>query len=208
MRSAIGFVRRCAAVVGVAAMLASCGATRVVTQTETSTQTITSTTTSTRTQLIHPATTTVTQATTTAGAPATPAAPNGGSVLSVHDFSGNTLDVSADVVADPATPVDAAVANLPARSRLIAVEFTLKGGGPGTVSSDANNDATVIGSDQQAYTASFDPVTDCTNFAQGTFTINPGNTERGCVVYQMPNGVTVNSVQFSLGNGTVEFNSR
>jgi len=90
----------------------------------------------------------------------------------------------------------------------VAVELTLKGDGPGTISSDANSNTTVIGSDSQAYTASFDAVAECTNFSSGEYALLAGDSERGCVVSQLPEGVTVKSVQFSLGNGTVQFNNR
>jgi hypothetical protein len=90
----------------------------------------------------------------------------------------------------------------------VALVVTLKDEGPGTISSDANTDMTVIGSDSQAYTASFNSVAECTNFSHGAYTLLAGDTERGCAVFELPDGVTVKSMQFSLGNGSVQFNNR
>jgi hypothetical protein len=71
----------------------------------------------------------------------------------------------------------------------------------GTISDDANNDTQVIGTDNQAYLVDFDSVTECTNFSYGEYTLAPGETESGCVLFQIPLGVNVKLVQFSLGYG-------
>jgi hypothetical protein len=89
----------------------------------------------------------------------------------------------------------------------VALEVTLTSSGPGTISSDANNNLSVQGSDGQVYTASFDEVSECTNFNHGIYTLLTGGSVRGCVVFQLPNGVKVNSAQFTLGRDTVQFNN-
>ncbi len=126
--------------------------------------------------------------------------------LTVHDFHGDTVSVTAEGIIDPARPANPDLV-ASAGTRLVAVELALKGEGPGTISSDANSNTTVIGSDSQAYTFSVDPVAECTSFSNGEYTVLPGDAERGCVVFQLPAGVTVKSVQFSLGNGTAQFNN-
>ena len=127
--------------------------------------------------------------------------------LTVHDFNGDTLAVKADGFIDPANPSNQDVS--PATgTRFVAVEVTLTDEGPGTISSDANTNMTLIGSDGQAYTSQFEPVSECTNFSNGAYTLLNGNAERGCVVFQLPAGVSLKAVQFSLGNGTVQFNNR
>jgi hypothetical protein len=65
----------------------------------------------------------------------------------------------------------------------------------------------VQGSDGQVYTASFDEVSECTNFNHGNYTLLNGSSVRGCVVFQLPNGVKVSSAQFTLGRDTVQFNN-
>jgi hypothetical protein len=182
--------KRSLAVLGGVLALAGCG---------TATRTITHTVTVTVTRTITRAPATV----------ATPRAPSASGVgqLTVHDFSGNTLAVKANGYVDPATPQYAGFGPA-AGSRLIAVKVTLAGQGPGTISSDANANMTLIGTDGQAYTADFGAVTECTNFSHGNYTLFRGDSERGCVVFKVPDGVRVNSVQFALNNNTVQFNTR
>jgi hypothetical protein len=69
----------------------------------------------------------------------------------------------------------------------------------GTVSGDANNTATVVGSDGQTYQPDFNDVVGCTNFNSGTFTLTAGRTSIGCVVFQIPSSVKVSQVQWSAG---------
>jgi hypothetical protein len=125
--------------------------------------------------------------------------------LTVHDFNNNQLGVKVNDVIDPAEPSNEDVK--PASgTRFVAIELLLANGGPGTISSDANSDITVIGSDSQGYTPKFAPVSECTNFSYGAYTLPANQSERGCVVVQLPEGVDVKAVQFSLGNGTAQFN--
>jgi hypothetical protein len=123
----------------------------------------------------------------------------------IKDFNGNTLRV-VPTLYDPATP-DNSFADPPAGTRLVAVQLKLTSEGPGTISDDANNDATAIGSDGQDYTASFNSIDGCTNFSSGQFTITDGSTQVGCVVFQIPTGVKVTALQFALGGNTIQFNS-
>ena len=178
----------------------------------TTTRYVTKTQTVTRTQtVVHTVAAKAAPAASKPAAPATPAASapvaTSASALMVHDFSGDALAVKADGFIDPATPGNQSVSPA-AGSRFVAVDVTLTNQGPGTISSDANNNVTLIGSDGQAYSAQFAPVTQCTNFHEGAYTIVNGNSERGCVVFQLPNGVSLKAAQFSLGNGTVQFNKQ
>lgn len=90
----------------------------------------------------------------------------------------------------------------------MALSLTLTDTGPWTISSDANTDATLTGTDGQTYTADFDAVSECTNFNRGNYTLLDGATKSGCVVFQIPIGVSDRSAQFSLGDGTVQFTKR
>jgi hypothetical protein len=126
--------------------------------------------------------------------------------LTVHDFNGNALNVQANELIDPATPANADF-GAAAGSRLVAIELTLTSRGPGTISSDANTDLSVQGSDGQVYTPSFDEVSECTNFNHGEYTLFDGGSVRGCVVFELPDGVKVDSAQFTLGRDTVQFNN-
>lgn len=130
--------------------------------------------------------------------------PNG--ALTIKDYGGNTLAVSVASVEDPATPTDS-FSKAPAGDRLVAVKLSLKDLGPGSISDNANVDATLIGSNGQDYTFGFEDVAGCTNFSHGDFTLaDTGSSQRGCVVFEVPSSVTVSSVQFALGSDTIQFN--
>jgi hypothetical protein len=125
------------------------------------------------------------------------------SPLFVRDFNGNKLAASASLYADPATP--ATEFDKPTSgTRLIAIQFRLTGDGPGTINSDVNADTTLIGSDDQAYTPSTADVQGCTNFSLGDFTLAPGQSETGCVSFDVPDGLSIKRVQFSLTDGAVD----
>jgi len=63
------------------------------------------------------------------------------------------------------------------------------------------NDATLIGSDGQTYTADFDTLAGCTNFAHGQYQLGTGESSTGCVAFQVPTGVTVAKVKYSPNSG-------
>jgi hypothetical protein len=123
-----------------------------------------------------------------------------GATQQVQDINKNTLAVTITQLIDPATGTDE-FDQPNAGYRFVAVGMNLTNQGTGTISDDANNDTHVIGTDNQAYPADFDSVTECTNFSYGGFTLLPGGTESGCVLFQIPLGVNVKLVQFSLGYG-------
>lgn len=121
----------------------------------------------------------------------------------VHDSSKNALMVTPSPIIDPATGADPY--NQPnAGYRFVAVDMTLANQSSGTISDDANLDVQLIGTDNQAYSADFNSVSECTNFSYGEFTLLPGGTESGCVVFQLPSGVNAKTVQFSLGYGYLD----
>lgn len=83
---------------------------------------------------------------------------------------------------------------------VVAAEFTITGTS-GQSSDDANNDAVVVGSDQQNYTPSFDTITAGTNFNSGDFNVTPGQTVTGWVAFELAPGTSIGSVQWSPGIG-------
>lgn len=81
---------------------------------------------------------------------------------------------------------------------MAAAEFTITGK-TGDTSDDANNDATVIGSNGQQYTFSASSVTAGTNFNYGDYNAGPVQTVKGVVAFELPSGVSIKSVQWSPG---------
>jgi Domain of unknown function (DUF4352) len=81
----------------------------------------------------------------------------------------------------------------------IAIELTLTNTGSETVSSNANLDTTVVGTNGQVYTAALGVERrGCTNFDYGDFTLAPSATEVGCVVFELPTGMETQKIQFEL----------
>ena len=121
-----------------------------------------------------------------------------GSVVKVSDGT-QAASVTLVKVIDPATGADQ-YTTPNTGDRFVGVEISINSTN-GTVTGDANSDLLVIGSDNQTYTADFDSIAGCTNFNNGEFTVTPGDTNTGCVTYQIPTGVTVSKVQFIPGGG-------
>jgi hypothetical protein len=127
-----------------------------------------------------------------------------GATQIVHDFNKNALAVTASQIIDPATGTDQF--NQPNSGfRFVAIELNLSNQSTATISDDANSDVQLIGTDNQAYTADlFSSINECTNFSYGEFTLLPGGTESGCVVFQLPIGINAKLVQFSLDYGFLD----
>jgi hypothetical protein len=66
---------------------------------------------------------------------------------------------------------------------------------------NANTNATVTGSDDQAYTASLNAVAAGTNFASGQVRLQPGSSLVGWVSFELPNGVRIAKVQWTPAAG-------
>ena len=79
--------------------------------------------------------------------------------------------------------------------RFVGAKFQLTGTS-GSFSGDANNDANLVGSDGQTYTADFSSIAGCTNFNDGEYNVTTGTSSTGCVTFQVPQNVKVTSVQW------------
>ncbi|HVD04288.1 MAG TPA: DUF4352 domain-containing protein [Candidatus Dormibacteraeota bacterium] len=121
-----------------------------------------------------------------------------GTTFTDTDSQGNKITVTMTGVIDPAQGTAYETPNN--GYRFVAVQFTIVGVS-GNSSDDANSNATVIGSDTQTYTADFNSVAGCTNFNYGQYSVAAGQTNRGCVTFQLPNGVTVAHVEWGAGFG-------
>ena len=131
-------------------------------------------------------------------APSQPAANSSAHIGSTIDLS--DIAVTLNKVIDPASGAGSltpAVGN-----RFVAVDVTLKNNGSSSYSDDANSAMSLIASDGQDYTFDPDTVTECTNFDYGMFILAPGDSETGCVVFQVPDTATASKVQFSVSGNT------
>ena len=122
-----------------------------------------------------------------------------GTVFQVTDSSGDKMTVKLTKVIDPAQGADQFTTPDNGK-RFVGAVFTLRGVS-GTVSDDANNDATLIGSNGQSYQADFDAIAGVTNFSSGQFNLSPGTRSVGAVVFQVPDHVKVAQIQWSATGG-------
>lgn len=147
----------------------------------------------------RPVETPPTQAAATTTTPTTAPIAHVGATLSLRGQNNEALSVTVSSIVDPATgagglgPQDG--------SRLVAVNMTITNTGSAALTGDADNDASIIGSDGQTYTASFFPVTGCTNFDSGQYQLGPNEATTGCTSYQIPPGVTPAKIRYSPDSG-------
>jgi hypothetical protein len=127
-----------------------------------------------------------------------------GSPVVVHDFTNDELSVTVTQIIDPATAADGS--GLPsAGDRFVAIEMSLEDVSGGSITGDANYSTTVEGTDGNTYTAEVGGVQECTNFTLGTFQVEGTDTvTTGCVVFQLPTSVNVETINFSLAPGYLD----
>jgi hypothetical protein len=127
-----------------------------------------------------------------------------GGAATVHDFTDDELSVTVSQIYDPATAANGS--GLPdAGMRFVAVEMSLADVTGGSIAGDANYSTTVVGTDGKTYTADIGSVAECTNFTVGTFQIEgTDTTTSGCVVFELPTSVYVQTVNFSLAPGYLD----
>ncbi|BBY55446.1 DUF4352 domain-containing protein [Mycolicibacillus koreensis] len=83
----------------------------------------------------------------------------------------------------------------------IAVELSIKNIGRLTITGDANNNVSVVGTDEQTYPSSLATVSNCTNFLYGQFVLAPQSATTGCVAFALPTGVSPTQVRYSPSSG-------
>ena len=91
-------------------------------------------------------------------------------------------------ITDPAQGADQ-YTTADAGKRFVAASLKIMNSGTSSYQDDANNNITLIGSDNQSYTFDSSTVSGCTNFSNGQYTLAAGESATGCVVFQVPNGV-------------------
>lgn len=118
--------------------------------------------------------------------------------------SGSGLDITLDQIINPATgeqgpPTDDD--GKPNGGTYVAAMLTIKNTGTTAVQDDANNDAAMVGSNDEDYATDLHTVKECTNFDDGIYRLDPGESERGCVVFVLPKGVTPARFKFTPSAG-------
>jgi hypothetical protein len=122
-----------------------------------------------------------------------------GTVYTVTDPSGSKISVTLTKVIDPAQGADQ-FTTPDHGNRFVAAVFTITGIS-GTFSDDANNNATLVGSNGQTYTADFSSIAGYTDFNDGQYTVSAGEKSVGAVTFQVPLAVNVSKIEWSANSG-------
>jgi hypothetical protein len=123
-----------------------------------------------------------------------------GSSFELKDGSGNLYRVTLTKVVDPAKGENQfTVAD--AGKRFVGLVFRVKALTGSPQDEDANNDAVIIGSNGQSYSADFDGIAGYTNFDHGAIHVSKGETVTGSVTFQLPKDVKVSTVQWTALSG-------
>lgn len=128
-----------------------------------------------------------------------------GSSFDVKDGSGDTYQVTLINVIDPAQGADQFTTPA-AGTRFVAAVFSIKALTGSPQNEDANNDAVLLGGNDQGYDTTVDNnIVGYTNFSNGNIVIAQGQTEVGAVTFQVPDGVKVAEVQWVASSGFGQF---
>jgi hypothetical protein len=123
-----------------------------------------------------------------------------GKPVLIAGFGGDRARVIVVKLIDPSTPANALM-GADAGSRLVAVEVHILNAGTTTLDDDALSDLSIAGSNRDTYTPGFASAAGCPDFDDGAFTLDKGASATGCVEFQLPDGVAVERVTFTLESG-------
>jgi hypothetical protein len=123
------------------------------------------------------------------------------STLSFSNADGEAYSVVLKQVIDPAKS-SSQYTSPNTGDRFVAAVFTITDTGKQQISDDANSDVSLVGSNNQTYAADFVALVGCTNFDEGEFQLNPGQSTTGCVAFQVPNAVATSKIEWSPSGGS------
>jgi hypothetical protein len=123
-----------------------------------------------------------------------------GASFSLDDGAGAGYQVTLVKVIDPARGANQFSAP-DGGKRFVGLVFRIKGVTGSPQGEDANNDAVLVGANGRDYAAALDRIAGYANFDDGAIHVTPGQTVTGAVAFQVPNGVTVSTVQWTALSG-------
>lgn len=112
-----------------------------------------------------------------------------------------TLDGSQVTIQKVIDPITTQIAASDASTRFIAVQLQITNGTAATLTGNANINVTVMRSDNQSAEIGFNVADECTNFNSGQYTLSPGSSATGCVLFEIPNGLTAAKIQYNFNGG-------
>lgn len=133
-------------------------------------------------------------------ASSTPIRPPGhvGDTVDMIRVDGSKIAVTLEQIINPAT-VEAGAGD--ADKTYVATKLKLTDSGPAPIEGDVNINVSLVGSDDQSYTADLNNVTECTNFESGAFHLDVEESATGCVVFALPAGVSPVRVKYAPSAG-------
>jgi hypothetical protein len=124
---------------------------------------------------------------------------NVGSTITLHGQNGEVLAVTVDGIMDPLAV--GSIDQADPGQRYLGVQITLKNVGAVSYSDSPSNGATLLSTINEQATGQIVTGGPCGNDFQSSVNIAPGNTEQGCLPFEMPNGQTPGTFQFTLNSG-------
>lgn len=122
-----------------------------------------------------------------------------GDTLTLQGDSGERMAVTVDGVMDPLAvgPDDQADSG----QRFVGVQITLKNVGSVPYSDSPSNGATLLSNQNEQAQGEIVSGGPCGNGFQSSANVASGDTQQGCIPFEMPNGETPASFQFTLSSG-------
>lgn len=146
---------------------------------------------------IAPSGTAASSAATSTAAPAKKPV-NIGDTIDLTRVDGSKVAVTLEQLINPAT---VAGGFGDATKTYVATKLKLTDSGSAPIEGDVNINVSLVGSDDQSYTADLNNVTECTNFESGAFHLTVGESATGCVVFALPHGVSPVRVKYAPSAG-------
>jgi hypothetical protein len=102
-------------------------------------------------------------------------------------------------VVDPAKPNE--FETVPNGKRLVATQFRVKNNSDNEYEDSPSNGARVIDTTGQAYDAGFTTVANCKEFASGEVRLTSGESQIGCVTFEVDKKADVERIRFTASSG-------
>lgn len=123
-----------------------------------------------------------------------------GATISLQTTQGVPLTVTLKQVIDPARA--ALSEKPPSGMRFVAAKFTVTDRSASQDLTDsADDNASLVGSNNQVYSPYLATASGCTNFDNGQYRLGPKESATGCVMFQVPAAVGVAEVKWTTNSG-------
>lgn len=135
--------------------------------------------------------------------PTTPPAAHVGGTLDLTGEQDSAMAITVTKIINPATGADGPPTddNGNPNGSYVAAVLTIKNTGKSALEDDANNDGSVVGSNNEIYTPALSAVTECTNFDNGVYRLEPGESVTGCIVFALPLKVSPSKFKYAPSSG-------